>query len=117
MLLAMTFFAILASRVAASDADALLSASRGITNKPSSWRPDVGPCLWQGVGCDATGNVTKIDWGSLGLGGYANLTLLPRGLKELDLYFNNLTGVPDLGTLPLGARGAGFVRKCAYRDP
>ena len=80
----------------------MLSLSRDITNKPPSWRFDVDPCQWQAVVCNATGSVTRIDWGSLGLGGFANLTILPAGLSYLYLNDNQLTGTPDLAHLPAG---------------
>ena len=88
--------------VKASDLTSMLSLSRDITNKPPSWRFDVDPCQWQAVVCNATGSVTGIDWASLGLGGFANLTILPAGLSFLDLNSNQLTGTPDLAHLPAG---------------
>ena len=78
--------------VKASDLTSMLSLSRDITNKPPSWRFDVDPCQWQAVVCNATGSVTGIDWASLGLGGFANLTILPAGLSYLYLNNNQLTG-------------------------
>ena len=88
--------------VKASDLTSMLSLSRDMTNKLPSWRFDVPPCQWQAVQCNATGSVTEIDWGSLGLGVSANLTVLPEGLQHLELNDNQLTGTPDLATLPEG---------------
>ena len=123
LVVAVWVLAIWASPVAASDLTAMLFLSKDITNKPPSWRLDVLPCQWWGVRCNATGSVTAIDWEGfnfeLGLGGFANLTLLPEGLQELYLstpnlerlppglqvlmlFDNLLTGSPNFETLPPG---------------
>ena len=101
--------------VAASDTTALLSLSHDMTNKPPSWRSHVSPCQWLGVCCNATGYlceptgvVTEIHWWSLGLGGSANLSLLPQGLQILSLFNNTLRGTPNLSALPEGLQELGL---------
>ena len=108
------FLAVFAAQVSAktiaktiqqTDLERMLSLTKGMTNKPPSWRPHVAACHWYNNGqplCDATGSVTAIYWYYLGLGGSANLTMLPQGLTYLDLYGNNLVGVADLTSLPQG---------------
>ena len=105
------FLAVFAARVSGktivttiqqTDLEAMLSLTKSMTNKPPSWRPDNAACNWQGAVCAATGSVNHIVWYHLGLGGSANLTMLPQGLTFLTVYKNNLTGVVDLTSLQQG---------------
>ena len=108
------FLAVFAARVSGktmakgiqqTDLERMLSLTKNMTNKPPSWRPDVAACDWYNNGqplCDATGSVTSIKWYTLGLGGSANLTMLPQGLMFFNLYNNKLTGVAELTSLPQG---------------
>ncbi|KNH07965.1 leucine-rich repeat protein [Perkinsela sp. CCAP 1560/4] len=86
-------------------------------------------CEWQGVSCDAEGNVTEFSWnwkfkdgkGSIdmlylpltirqvnmqcnALGGTVDLRCLPRSLEELDIGTNNFTGTLELTELPNNLR-------------
>ena len=76
-------------KIQQTDLEAMLSLSRDMTNKPSSWRPDVAACNWQGAVCNTAGSVTRIALYGLGLGGSANLTMLPQGLTYFYLAGNN----------------------------
>ena len=99
---------VVTSPVAASDLDALVSLTSGITPKDPSWSITTPACQWKNVVCDATGRVTEILWQNMGLSGFANLTVLPAGLTVLVLSQtgnqngNQLTGTPDLADLPQG---------------
>ena len=93
----------IAKTIQQTDLERMLSLTKGMTNKPPSWRPDVAACNWQGAFCNTAGSVTEIAWyGGLGLGGSANLTMLPQGLTYFHLENNNLTGVAEFAFLPRG---------------
>ena len=90
------------TRVQPNDFTALLFMTLQITNKDPTWSQLTPACQWKGITCNADGRVKQIVWYNMNLGGYANLTTLPRGLQQLDLSYNQLTGNPSLTNLPQG---------------
>ena len=59
-------------------------------------------CEWNGVSCNAEGEVEQFEWWYKQQSGTGTLELqfLPRTLKNLDMSFNNLSGTIDLNSLP-----------------
>ncbi|KAL3725027.1 hypothetical protein ACJRO7_030096 [Eucalyptus globulus] len=93
------YFGAEASNVTAKgeEAHALLEWKSGLDNSSqallSSWRGD-DPCIWRGIGCDGSGNVSRLNLTDMGLRGSLsklNFTALS-DLISLDLSANSLYG-------------------------
>eukprot|EP00756_Hemistasia_phaeocysticola_P025146 Hpha_TRINITY_DN15990_c0_g1::TRINITY_DN15990_c0_g1_i1::g.74348::m.74348 len=88
-----------------SDADLLMKFATQISPTPDGWG---GPSLcsaWQGVTCDAAGNVQQLSLFNGNFFGSVDLTALPSGLQGIDLSFNIFSGSVDLTALPSGLQG------------
>ncbi len=83
----------------ASDMAVLQSLKQGITNSPNWTDPD--PCNWNGIKCDASGNVVSLRVRAFGLTGTVtpDINQLTQ-LQFLELNYNGFTGaMPSLAGL------------------
>ncbi|KAJ4832579.1 hypothetical protein Tsubulata_030780 [Turnera subulata] len=84
------------------DQESLLSFSLSISSSPPlNWSASISCCHWEGIICDAKGNVINVSLPSRGLtGGFAPYIWNLTQLQHLNLSYNHLSGPVDKGFIP-----------------